>query len=680
MIKKEMEQAGFQKNMHDEPSKGQTFKTIQEATSFIKGYAPAWGERYVYTNHSAQQRKYLCTGTWQDEKCSESLPCRWHVTMQKKGNECTHKRHKRWEDIPKGLLYINDLQLEHNAGCNSSLNKRRYAGCNSSLNKRRKCRSVVLTSTENTYGNDTHGNDTHANDTHTDKVHANDTHADDTRADKVLINGKARVSSSQTSIKDTYECNIQMLPDFMKKLAAANISSVIKLQLDNDVSALMKKYEAIFLLREEETKRKSAEDHMVNNEHPSNVELKVANEQGEHDHPLTVAALDASSALEDSEEEGYIHKKFKKETEISTLRPWHQGHFDKCVCQMTGMKWENEVFKIVGTCHIRMASVATLKDSVWLNDEIVNSFAYLTVTETVWPVTSPKCKLLNSHFPTTMADKNKTWEKKLKWTDKMDILKQDYVVIPIHTGISHWWLCIIDIRKKMIYCLDSFHHRDHDLEIITAYLMQECKKQDEDYGNWKTAKLYGPRQYDHDNCGVFVCIGISQVCSNGIPDLWKTKPTEEDKSRDYIPEELLKYRLFIFKCLQCRKYHFKENTCPRCGGWFADPAEEDERLHWIKCKKCTSLFHTSCVNNASGDCLCGKCQLAVLSNHQPQGDDAKTSTAISIALTQPISDTPQISPIETEKETPTPISIVSLPTDAELAKLPFYISSGNIAA
>ena len=266
----------------------------------------------------------------------------------------------------------------------------------------------------------------------------------------------------------------------------------------------------------------------------------------------------------------------------------------------------------------------------------------------------------------------------------MDILKQDYVVIPFHTGVSHWWLCIIDIRNKMIYCLDSFHDWDHDLEtkMIMDYLVREYNKHEQEVGNWKTSKLYGARQYDNNNCGVFVCIGISQVCSKGIPALWKTKPTKEDKSRDYTGHELLKYRLFIFKCLQCSKYHFKENACPCCGGWFEDPAEEDKRLYWIQCKKCTSSFHRSCLNNASGDWLCGKCQPAVLSNHQPPGasTDAKTSTGILIALTPPISDTPQMLTIQTEKVTPTPISIVSLPTDAVLGKLPFYVPSGNIAA
>ena len=89
----------------------------QEATSFIKSYAFAWGKD-VKTDHKGGQLKYTCSGMCRlvDGK---TTPCKWKVIMRKRivrdGKGC----YNHLKEIPHGAVYITSVILDHCESCDS---------------------------------------------------------------------------------------------------------------------------------------------------------------------------------------------------------------------------------------------------------------------------------------------------------------------------------------------------------------------------------------------------------------------------------------------------------------------------------------------------------------------------------------------------------------------------------
>ena len=101
-----------------------------------------------------------------------------------------------------------------------------------------------------------------------------------------------------------------------------------------------------------------------------------------------------------------------------------------------------------------------------LNDEVINSAAILF--ELDYPET--KACVLSTYFYNFIMDND--WAKardlifkrvlKRKWSyedEKQDVnevfAKYDFILIPINNGNDHWVIIYLNLKEKLIYCLDS---------------------------------------------------------------------------------------------------------------------------------------------------------------------------------------------------------------------------------
>ncbi|KAI0764465.1 hypothetical protein BC629DRAFT_919207 [Irpex lacteus] len=163
------------------------------------------------------------------------------------------------------------------------------------------------------------------------------------------------------------------------------------------------------------------------------------------------------------------------------------------------------------------ADVERLTPGRWLNDSVVDA-SILVLLDTLAqkrPEMRKQIFVFSSFF---YKSKNEGYKYVSKWTKKIDLFAQKYVLFPLyHT--DHWFLIIICNPRFLLhrYGTDTLAHilvldslswnHKNDIAALTTYLQQEAKsKLNEDVqitSNNPTVK-YVPRQTNGIDCGVYL--------------------------------------------------------------------------------------------------------------------------------------------------------------------------------
>ncbi|KAG5439263.1 hypothetical protein PCANB_001562 [Pneumocystis canis] len=158
-------------------------------------------------------------------------------------------------------------------------------------------------------------------------------------------------------------------------------------------------------------------------------------------------------------------------------------------------------FNISITSH----DIRTLRDKEWLNDEIINFYIALVSERAKASPKGPKVYAFNTFFYTTLEKKG--YQGVRRWTKraKVDIMQQDYVLIPIHLGI-HWCMSVINFKKKRFEYWDSLNGSSGNIfNLLRDYLLQESGNTI-DLDKWYNyIPEFGPVQKNGYDCGVFAC-------------------------------------------------------------------------------------------------------------------------------------------------------------------------------
>lgn len=167
-----------------------------------------------------------------------------------------------------------------------------------------------------------------------------------------------------------------------------------------------------------------------------------------------------------------------------------------------------EILSSAFKLHITRGDIRTLKDTAWLNDEIINFYMNL-IMERSENQGCPALHAFNTFFYTKLKQGGHSAVR--RWTRGVDLFTKDLILVPIHLQV-HWSLVAIDLRKKTIVYLDSMGQKGQNTtEIIFHYLQMESKTRrniDLNPLEWKCYSMAAeeiPQQRNGSDCGVFTC-------------------------------------------------------------------------------------------------------------------------------------------------------------------------------
>ena len=166
----------------------------------------------------------------------------------------------------------------------------------------------------------------------------------------------------------------------------------------------------------------------------------------------------------------------------------------------------------------------------WLNDEIIDAYLQAVVDHGQAPGykrgDTPRLHAFTSFFHKQLnkeggADNVKRWAKRAKIGGK-DLLKVEWVFVPVHMHGNHWTLLVISPTRKTIEFFDSMHGYSTNpvknikawikFELGSAYKEEEWKLvEDERY----RGKGKGPTQDNVSDCGMF-SITTAKMVSLGV--------------------------------------------------------------------------------------------------------------------------------------------------------------------
>ncbi|QSL64239.1 hypothetical protein MERGE_000394 [Pneumocystis wakefieldiae] len=185
--------------------------------------------------------------------------------------------------------------------------------------------------------------------------------------------------------------------------------------------------------------------------------------------------------------------------------------------------------------------IRTLRDKEWLNDEIINFYIALISERAKATPKGPKVYAFNTFFYTTLEKKGYQGVQRWARRAKVNILEQDYVLIPIHLGV-HWCMSIINFKKKRFEYWDSLNGKSGKVFLLLRdYLFQESGNTI-NLDDWiDYIPESGPTQTNGYDCGVFACKTAECIAREGSIDY-----TQDDikELRKRMVANIIEGRLF----------------------------------------------------------------------------------------------------------------------------------------
>jgi len=227
---------------------------------------------------------------------------------------------------------------------------------------------------------------------------------------------------------------------------------------------------------------------------------------------LDPAALERNRRIEAEERKLEVLKN-KQLQEIEELSKQAQNEFPELTNEMLdkvkralGPGHQKEVFVQGFNAEITRGDIATLRDSTWLNDEVVNFYFNLLKARSESDANLPKVHVFNTFFYPKIMKTGHAGVK--RWTRKVDIFAVDVILVPVHLEM-HWCLAVIDFKNKEIVYYDSLKGNNPScIQGLKKYLADESmdkKKKPFDFEGWNELMPKDiPEQMNGCDCGVFM--------------------------------------------------------------------------------------------------------------------------------------------------------------------------------
>ncbi|KAJ8410096.1 hypothetical protein AAFF_G00211370 [Aldrovandia affinis] len=178
------------------------------------------------------------------------------------------------------------------------------------------------------------------------------------------------------------------------------------------------------------------------------------------------------------------------------------------VSRALGQNDPNLVLSSAFKLRITQKDLATLRESSWLNDEVINFYLNLVMSRSEQDGGLKVYAFSTFFFPKLRGGGHAAVR---RWTKAVDIFLYDIILVPLHLGV-HWSLAAIDLKAKSVKYYDSMGQRHDDIcSLLLLYLKDEHntkKSKDLEVSKWVVSSLKSseiPQQHNGSDCGVFAC-------------------------------------------------------------------------------------------------------------------------------------------------------------------------------
>ena len=209
---------------------------------------------------------------------------------------------------------------------------------------------------------------------------------------------------------------------------------------------------------------------------------------------------------------------------------------------------------------IRLSHILILRSNAWINDEIINFFAFKIQEK--FP--SIKNYVVSSFFCTYMREN--TWSgktderylKSLKFLKKMDKLFDDDSIlhIPFNVSNTHWIYLYVCFKTKKILSCDSSNGSTYAIneiyrKVVKVSGMEYSSRYENeifDICQWKQENFPVAKQVDGFNCGIFTILNMYRMMRN----VFHSQRMEINHERNYsaVEKSNIRHTLIEICCMR----------------------------------------------------------------------------------------------------------------------------------
>lgn len=181
------------------------------------------------------------------------------------------------------------------------------------------------------------------------------------------------------------------------------------------------------------------------------------------------------------------------------------------------------VVKVRKSCDLLESDLQRLKDEVWLNDRVIDTYMELLQARNKVQLTKNLVQrpsyFWNSYFMTQLLN-----NANVKRSLKSDLTQADKIFFPVNITNTHWALAVIFMQEKEIRYYDSmFSSKDQEDIYLNALLqmlvdwhqMSDKQFQKDEWNLFNTDIEILPQQRNGVDCGVF-CIMFADFLSDDL--------------------------------------------------------------------------------------------------------------------------------------------------------------------
>ena len=189
---------------------------------------------------------------------------------------------------------------------------------------------------------------------------------------------------------------------------------------------------------------------------------------------------------------------------------------------------------------VTQAKFSCLRDGSWINDEVINLM--MMILGAKYFSGARPSKLFTSFFFFNLAERDRGYNyfavrrwtkyphgdefpcKQVGTTRWLNIFLFDKVYIPINVSNMHWFLCVLDMRKKIVRFIDNLEGtKTKYFTALCRWIDDERRKLElevDDSEPWRMEIFFdGPRQLNGIDCGVFTLAAAEMEMMN-LPHLY----------------------------------------------------------------------------------------------------------------------------------------------------------------
>ena len=171
---------------------------------------------------------------------------------------------------------------------------------------------------------------------------------------------------------------------------------------------------------------------------------------------------------------------------------------------------------------ITLEKIRCLRDGIWLNSEVITFWLEWWCeligagvgARAPQSISEPKCWVANTYFYTRLMENGAySYDNVRRWTSQQDVFTLDKIIIPINDNNTHWFLAVVDFRKKQTQVFDSMwkaRQTVHDnLQRWLGDVWRDQQHSEFDTSGWSHLphdKSVIPQQGNTNDCGVFMCL------------------------------------------------------------------------------------------------------------------------------------------------------------------------------